>query len=128
MRYAEQRGRRARQTAQTSVAAAADAHPDQTALPLGHRALPVPQPHPGEAAPLTEEAPHVLALFDQTVKPFQSPESLLTKPSGEKVRDFRLTDRTSVTNLLSPAQFHGHFQLYPSKFKIMNEEIHKIVK
>ncbi|KAK2908037.1 hypothetical protein Q8A73_009110 [Channa argus] len=61
------RGSWARQAAQTSVAAAADSHTDQTALQLGHRTLPVPQPDPGEAAPRAEEAAHVLALFAETV-------------------------------------------------------------
>lgn len=64
---AEQRGSRARQAAQTPVAAAQDPHTHQAALPLGHRALPVPQPDPGEAPARPEEAPHVVALRGQTV-------------------------------------------------------------
>lgn len=67
--HAEQRGSGARQAAQASVAAAQDAHTDQAALPLGQRALLVPQPHPGEAAPRPEEAAHVLALPAETVTP-----------------------------------------------------------
>ena len=78
MYRAEQRGSRACQAAQTSVAAAPDPHTHQTALPLGHRALPVPQPDPGEAATRAEEAPHVLALTDETVTPFLSEVSKLT--------------------------------------------------
>lgn len=67
MRDAEQRRSRARQAAETSVAAAQDSHTHQTALQFGHRALPVPEPDPGEAATRTEEAPHVLALLVETV-------------------------------------------------------------
>lgn len=81
VRHAEQRGSGARQAAQTSVAAAADSHPDQTALQLGHRALPVPQPHPGEAAPRAEEAPHVLALLAETVN-FNFPSEVSTCSAG----------------------------------------------
>lgn len=78
MCHAEQRGSRARQAAQTSVAAAPDSHTDQTALQLGHRALPVPQPDPGEAATRAEETPHVLALLAETVT---SLPSEVSKPS-----------------------------------------------
>lgn len=69
MHHAEQRRSGARQAAQTPVAAAQDSHTDQTTLQLGHRALPVPQPDPGEAATRAEETPHVLALLAETVTP-----------------------------------------------------------
>lgn len=67
MYHAEQRGSGARQATQTSVATAQDSHTDQTALQLGHRALPVPQPDSGEAATRAEEATHVLAHLLETV-------------------------------------------------------------
>lgn len=67
--HAEQRGSRARQAAQTSVAAAQDSHTHQAALQLGHRALPVPQPDPGEAPARTEKTADVLALLAETVTP-----------------------------------------------------------
>lgn len=78
MCHAEQRGSRARQAAQTSVAATQDSHTDQTALQLGHRALPVPQPNPGEAATRAEETPHVLALPAETVTSLPSEVSKLS--------------------------------------------------
>lgn len=67
VQHAEQRGSRARQATQTPVAATQDSHTDQTALQLGHRALPVPQQDPGEAATRAEKNPHVLALLGETV-------------------------------------------------------------
>lgn len=76
--HAEQRGSRACQAAQTSVATTQDSHTDQTALQLGQRALPVPQPDPGEAATRAEETPHVLALLGETVTAFPSKVSELT--------------------------------------------------
>lgn len=72
MYHAEQRGSGARQATQTSVATAQDSHTDQTALQLGHRALPVPQPDSGEAATRAEEATHVLAHLLETVTSFPS--------------------------------------------------------
>lgn len=70
MQHAEQRGSRARQAAQTPVAATPDSHTDQTALQLGHRALPLPQQDTGEAATRAEKTPHVLALLGETVTSF----------------------------------------------------------
>lgn len=67
MRWAEQRRSGTRQAAQTPVAAAQDAHSDQTALQLGHRTLPVPQPDAGETPTRAEKAPHVLAFLAETV-------------------------------------------------------------
>lgn len=68
LRRAGQRESWAPQAAQTSVAAAPDSHTDQTTIQLGQRALPVPQPHSGEAATRAQEAPNVLAVFIETVK------------------------------------------------------------
>lgn len=78
--HADQRGSGTRQAAETSVAAAQDSHTDQAALPLGHRALPVPQPDPGEVETRAEETPHVLALPAETVTPFPSEVSKQTTP------------------------------------------------
>lgn len=64
---AEQTGSGTRQATQTPVAATQDAHPDQTALQLGQRTLPVPQPDAGETPTRAEKAPHVVALLNQTV-------------------------------------------------------------
>lgn len=75
MRCAEQRGCGTRQAAQTPVAAAQDAHTDQTALQLGQRTLPVPQPDAGETPTRAEKAPHVLALLSETVTLLPSPVS-----------------------------------------------------
>lgn len=77
VQHAEQRGSRARQAAQTPVAATQDSHPDQAALQLGHGALPVPQQDPGEAATRAEKNPHVLALLGETVTLFPSKVSKL---------------------------------------------------
>lgn len=77
VQHAEQRGSRARQAAQTPVAATQDSHPDQAALQLGHGALPVPQQDPGEAATRAEKNPHVLALLGETVTFFPSKVSKL---------------------------------------------------
>ena len=67
VRRAEQRGSRTRKAAQTPVAATQDSHTDQTALQLGQRTLPVPQPDAGETPTRAEKAPHVLAHLGETV-------------------------------------------------------------